>query len=68
MSEPTAHETAVNNCIPKAERMANAKLELADDHYVELVGKDGNAFNYCMWTEYFHEAMNMLTKRAGIRC
>ena len=60
------HEKKINKFIEKAEGLADKKLKESKDHYVLRKGKN-EPYNHCLWSQYFHEAMDKLTVKAGLR-
>ena len=63
-----AHEDAINSLIPIAEIEADRKIKRLKSPFRSMKGKDESVFNYSYWTQYFHQAMNRMTKEEGLRC
>lgn len=61
------YKEKINALIPIAEREANLKLEGVPKKSEYRVGICGSKYQHCLWTEFFHKAMNRLAKEAGYR-
>lgn len=60
-------ELQINSLIPRAEKMARKKVDRTGKGYESRIGVDGREYRHCFWSQYFHEAMNKLTKQHGVR-
>ena len=62
-----SHEREVDSLIPKAIKAADRKLKKLPNKHEKRTGSDGTPYKHCFWTEFYHEAMNRLTRKAGLR-
>ena len=58
---------SINSLIPEASRIAYKRVGKLKNKFKVVPGKDGRNFNFCRWTQFFHEAMAELTSEAGLR-
>ena len=65
-SELTDYQTARNALIATAEREATSKLGPGSKKFGTRPGANGEPFNFCLWTEFFHEAMDRMAKEAKL--
>lgn len=56
----------INRLIPLARKEAKRKVRENGREY-ELREHKGEPYHHDFWTEYFHEAMDRLTKEQGLR-
>lgn len=63
----TQYERDVEFFIPYAEIEAIKKVEALGVDGEQRCGVDGRTYNHCFKSEFFHQAMNRMTKEAGIR-
>lgn len=68
-NDMTEHEQEINELIPTAEYIATLRMRDHKQKYEVCKSPhvDHDTFRYCIWTEYFHAAMNQLTKKEGLR-
>lgn len=62
-----AHVAKIDKLIPTAKMMATKKMSEVGKVSEVRKGKLSVSYNHCFWSQYFHEAMNMLTREAGLR-
>jgi len=68
IDDNTEYVERINKLIPRAEAEANKLMENCNGVTCKLVkGVDGKDFSYCIWTNYFHKAMNRLAREYEIR-
>ena len=68
LTEQEKHIEAINAFIPAAEAEALNKVLDTGVRYEIRRGVDGKkTHKHCFKTQYFHEAMNRMTRRAGLR-
>ena len=63
----TDHEKKISKFIPKAEVEATNKVSSTGLVTEQRMGANKEKYTFCYWTLFFHQAMNRLTKEAGLR-
>lgn len=61
------HETAINAFIPMAEVEATNRVKKLGKQYEVRKGCDGVNYRWSFFSQFFNEAMNRLTSKAGLR-
>ena len=64
-----SHEEHVNSYIPEAKRLATKQLMKKKklENRIRLHKGEPQTYTHCFFSEYFHAAMNQLTKETGLR-
>jgi len=63
-----SHEEQVDVLIPLAMARAKTRLESTKVHSERRPGKYGEPYRHCMLTQFFHEEMDIITHKLGLRC
>ena len=61
------YEEAINELIPVASAIADRRVEDFGTEVESIEGADGKFFNYSFHTKFFHEEMNRLARKNGLR-
>ena len=61
------YEKSVNALIPEAVKKADAKVKKWGEATESRMGVDGAKCTWSFWTQFFHEEMNRLAHKAGLR-
>lgn len=62
-----SYEEKINSFIDDAFDEARLKVAKEKITSLPLIGADGKRFDFCVVTMFFHQAMDRMTKEAGIR-
>ena len=62
----SAYETARNKLIPYAHLAASLRLSKLKKKKEPRPGIDGEPYDHCFLTEFFHQEMSRLVREAGI--
>lgn len=63
----TEYEKNINSLIPAAELEASEMVASLGISSESRNGANGQPYNHCFWTEFFHKAMNRMTLERGLR-
>jgi len=61
------YEQNINSLIPFAEKEAHRKVTELGKKREPRTGKDGKLFYWDFWSEFFHAAMNSMSRKEGYR-
>ena len=61
------HEERIDALIPEAEAAAEKIVQRIGQETVPVKGVDGQIYQWCFRTQFFHHEMNRLAREKGLR-
>ncbi len=61
------HEEAINELIPTASAIADRRVKEFGEEYKSVAGVDGKFYKFSYHSKFFHEEMNRLACKEGLR-
>jgi hypothetical protein len=63
----TEHERAIDNLIPKVDKIVAGRMKKFGIRYESREGAMGKDYKHCFRTQFFHEEINKQAFKAGLR-